>query len=198
MLKFGSAFKGLNDQNKLIQELANENSLAIQFILKKVNKSCTQIIKKMGLPTDIAQDILHDGLILFIKKIKDQSYNPSISAPQTFLLGICKNLALNLSRSKKVLTTIELEEFNHPFADVTQQKIQILEIRKFVGILLNEIGSPCKELIRLKYIEGYKDEELLNLKLTSFSSLESLRVTRSQCMKKIIQISSKYRNIYEN
>lgn len=197
MFKFGSVFKGLSDQDILLAELAKENSTAIRYILKKVENNCSQSIKKMGLSDDNIQDIMHDGLILFIRKIQDGTYDSTISAPQTFLTGICRNLALNTLKTKKNVRTVEIEDFNHPFANVTQNNFDAKEAQIMVARLLDEIGSPCKELIRLKYIDGYTDEEQIQLKLTSFSGPESLRVSRSQCMKKISVISSKYKKGYE-
>lgn len=198
MLKFGSFYKGYGDQDKLIAELAKENTLAIQYMLNKVQLNCKQIIKRMGLSEDYIQDIIHDGLILFIRKIQDGSYDLAISAPQTFLTGICRNLALNVLKAKKNILTTELEDFNHPSVDTTQEALNANDAIRVVGRMLDEIGSPCKELITLKYLEGYTDEEQIAMKLTSFSSQESLRVSRSQCMKKIALLSSKYRSAYEN
>lgn len=198
MFKFGSVFKGLSDQDNLLAELAKENTMAIRYILNKVQNNCTQIIKKMGLSDDNIQDIMHDGLILFIRKIQEGTYDPTISAPQTFLTGICRNLALNTLKTKKNVRTIEIEDFNHPFANVTQNNLDAKEATIMVTKLLNEIGSPCKELISLKYLDGYSDDEQLALKLTSFTSSDSLRVSRSQCMKKISVISSKYKSGYEH
>jgi hypothetical protein len=39
-------------------------------------------------------------------------------------------------------------------------------------------------MIRLKYIDGYSDEEAVPEKLTAYSTVESLRQKRNDCMKK--------------
>ena len=198
MIKLGTPFNRFSDQYKLIVELAKEDSKAIQYILKKVEGSCLQFIKKMGLTSDCLEDVMHDGLILFIRKIQEGSYDASLSAPQTYLTGICKNLFLNITRAKRAVSTIELEEAFHTYSEDVQASFYLKENLKLVNKILGEIGSPCKELIQLKYLDGYQDEEQINLKLVNYSSVDSLRVSRSQCMKKLSAVSLKYKSDYEN
>jgi hypothetical protein len=50
---------------------------------------------------------------------------------------------------------------------------------------LSGAGAPCEQVIRLKYIDGYSDEEAIREGLTGYSTVESLRQKRSDCMKKL-------------
>lgn len=198
ILNLGSSCKNFKAQDKLIEGLKNEDSFAIQCILKQVEGICLKMIKGIGLSDESLADIIHDGLLALILKIQNQSYDPKLSTPQTYLVSICKNLALNASRSKKQIKTLELEE-NHNGVPEIEFSISGYEERfKILRSMLNEIGSPCKELIQIKYIDGLSDEEQIKSKLTKYSSLESLRVSRSQCMKKLTSISIKYKAIYES
>jgi hypothetical protein len=45
-------------------------------------------------------------------------------------------------------------------------------------------------VIRLKYIDGISDEEAVQDKLTAYSTADSLRKKRSDCMKKLKDITA--------
>ncbi len=193
-----SSCKKFTTQEELIEGLRLEDSRAIQCILNQVEKACMKMIKQIGLSNDKFPDILHDGLLLFIKKIQNRIYDPSQSSPNSYLIGICKYLALNASRSKKEITTLDLEERYQLISEEASDYSGVFERYKLLERLLAEMGSPCNELIRIKYIDGYPDEEQIKLKLTKYSSHESLRVSRSQCMKKLSLMATKYKSTYEN
>ena len=91
---------------------------------------------------------------------------------------------------------MSLDELENTMIAEESNSILILEKVTLLKKMLNELGSPCKELIDLKYISELSDEEQIKNKLTKYSSLESLRVSRSQCMKKLLALSTKYKSSY--
>ena len=198
MLNLKLSFKRYSEVDVLIEALGNEKTSAIQYVLSKVEQNCRYYIKQMGLSDENLPDILHDGLILLIKKIQSGNFDATQSSPQTYLVGICKNLILNLSRSKKTIKAVELEEASQIYENESEMIFKLKEIRLLISKMLHEIGAPCAQLIQIKYIDGYSDEEQINQKLTHFTNLDSLRVSRSQCMKKLVSMSLKYKAIYEN
>jgi len=198
MLNFKLLLNKYNDTDILIEALRLEKTAAIEYILKKVEKNCAYYIKKIGLSDESLQDVLHDGLILLIDKIQSGKFDSAQASPQTYMFGICKNLILNMSRSKKSIKAIELEESIQWFEDEINLSIHFKETCKLVQQMLNDLGMPCSQIIQLKYIDGYSDIEQVEQKLTHFSNLDSLRVSRSQCMKKLVTMSLKYKSIYED
>lgn len=198
MLNFKLLLNKYNDTDILIEALRLEKTAAIEYILKKVEKNCAYYIKKIGLSDESLPDVLHDGLILLIDKIQSGKFDSSQASPQTYMFGICKNLILNMSRSKKSIKAIELEESMQWFEDEINLSIHFKETSLLVQQMLNDLGMPCSQLIQFKYIDGYSDVEQVEQKLTHFSNLDSLRVSRSQCMKKLVTMSLKYKSIYEN
>ncbi|MCI1267249.1 MAG: hypothetical protein LKG19_11805 [Saprospiraceae bacterium] len=198
MLNFKLLLNKYNDTDILIEALRLEKTAAIEYILKKVEKNCAYYIKKIGLSDESLPDVLHDGLILLIDKIQSGKFDSAQASPQTYMFGICKNLILNMSRSKKSIKAIELEESMQWFEDEINLSIHFKETSLLVQQMLNDLGMPCSQLIQFKYIDGYSDVEQVEQKLTHFSNLDSLRVSRSQCMKKLVTMSLKYKSIYEN
>jgi len=174
---------------KLLEALRKSDSKAIAYVLAQTAFPIKKQLRAYGLDDEKYRDFQHDGVIILIDKIKNNAYDGQVSSPGTFLIGICKNLILNHLRAKKEVkfekldTDIDWKDPDERFYASTKEMSEMLDM------LLGKLGSPCKDLIRLKYLDGYRDEEIINLHLTHFSSADSLRNSRSQCMKKLIEIA---------
>lgn len=188
--------KKYDSDDKLLSGLLHEETTAIQCLLIQVEKMVLRNLTKHGIPTTQLQEILHDGILILIHKIKSEQFNSNLSSPKTYLFAICKNLCMNASRQKNHSSSISLDELENTIIAEESNSQLILEKVSLLKKMLNELGSPCKELINLKYISEYSDEEQIKNKLTKYSSLESLRVSRSQCMKKLLALSTKYKSSY--
>lgn len=188
--------KKYDSDDKLLTGLLREETSAIQCLLLQVEKLVSRHLSKLGIPTSQLQEILHDGILILIYKIKSEQFNSNLSSPKTYLFAICKNLCMNASRQKNHVSSINLDDLENKMIAEEPNSLLILEKVSLLKKMLIELGSPCKELIELKYISEFSDEEQINNKLTKYSSLESLRVSRSQCMKKLLALSTKYKSSY--
>ncbi len=177
------------DPQKLAGALRVSDSRAIAFVLRQSNFSVKKQARSLGIAPEKAVDFHHDGLIVLIEKMNNGSYDPTASAPATFLIGICKYLMLNHLRAKKEVRFEQLDEFfdpgDHDAAFFEQSK----NWADMIDDLLLKLGPPCNDLIRLKYLDGFRDEEILTGQMTHFRSGDSLRNTRSQCMKKLTELA---------
>jgi hypothetical protein len=54
------------------------------------------------------------------------------------------------------------------------------------------MGEPCTSVIRLHHIDGYPDEEVVRQGWTRYTTTDSLKIKRSDCMKKLIQIARQW------
>lgn len=181
---------------KLFHGLAREENHAIRCLLLVVETPVSKIMNQLGLPDELLKEILHDGMLILLNKIKSDQFQAELSSPKTYLISICKNLCMNASRLKYHKITDSLDEQQHEFPSLEDTDLALGDKLKLLTRMLEELGSPCKELIHLKYISEFSDEEQINNKLTKYSSLESLRVSRSQCMKKLLALSTKYKSSY--
>jgi DNA-directed RNA polymerase specialized sigma24 family protein len=67
------------------------------------------------------------------------------------------------------------------------------EATETIRHLLGQMGEPCAQVIRLHHIEGYSDEEVVKQKMTGYTTTDSLKMKRSNCMKKLIQLAQKWK-----
>jgi RNA polymerase sigma factor (sigma-70 family) len=181
-----------NNAEKLAAALAESDPKAVAFLLEKTTNPIKTLMRSMGQNVDNYRDFQHDGVLILIDKIKNGSYNSTNAAPSTFLVGICKYLILNQLRSKKQHYFQNLAE-DFELSDPEEAFYQSSKIMsEMLDDFLEKLGAPCSDLIRLKYLDGFRDEEIIAQKMTHYVSGDSLRNSRSQCMKKLVEIGKKW------
>ncbi|MCC6753380.1 MAG: sigma-70 family RNA polymerase sigma factor [Saprospiraceae bacterium] len=184
------------DDEKLLAGLEREETHAIQCLLLMAEGTVWKTMKQLGLQKELLNEILHDGMLILLKRIKSQEFDAKRSGPRTYLISVCKNLSLNASRLQQHKLTDQLNEQLHDFTEIDEPDFGMGDRLKLLKNMLEELGAPCRELIELKYICELTDDEQIEGGLTMFKNANTLRVRRSQCMKKLIALSNKYKLSY--
>ncbi len=178
---------------RMVEGLKNEQTDAIDYILGKTKKTVGRMVRTAGQNPELTADLLHDGLLILIKKINDGVFDTSKSSPQTYLVSICYKLLSNHRRHKTPPPVKPIEDgddfTSEELRDSMDQKHRI----ELIELLLKELGPPGNDLIRLKYLEGYTDEEQIKKKMTPYSSLDSLKTSRNQYLKKLAVMAKKWK-----
>ncbi|MFZ4545308.1 MAG: RNA polymerase sigma factor [Saprospiraceae bacterium] len=188
MLKLGHS-NDFHDNGKLYSALSQKTDGAIQFVLKKTMPQVYSMTTFAQLTAADAEEILNDAVIILIQKIEDKSYLFEGNSPCTYVIEIAKRLISNEKRRKvhqytSIETQIEVGE------NSIDHYIHIKENEQLVMKLLQQIGENCQKLISLKYLEEWKDEEIIAQQLTQYNSVNVLKVKRSECMKKLTQLAA--------
>jgi DNA-directed RNA polymerase specialized sigma24 family protein len=150
--------------------LKSENSSAIQYLYAKCNKQITQVAKSYKLSNEDTEELICDCMVLFIQKLQSNEYTYQGWDPISYVIEIAKFKSLNYYRRKNKHATVELEQKETELSN---------------GELLN-----CKKLIELKYLEELKDAEIIERKLTQYTTVDALKNHRSKCMKKLTELCS--------
>ncbi|MBL7781982.1 MAG: sigma-70 family RNA polymerase sigma factor [Saprospiraceae bacterium] len=149
--------------------------------------------RQYNLPSDAAEDVLNQSTLIFLRKIEDGSYQFQGHAPSTYLVEIIRRVALMQTRTqKKSHETIDNHHdlYDPDVAAAQRQQESADLVRQFLG----QMGDPCETVIRLHHIDGYSDEEVVRQAWTRYTTIDSLKIKRSDCMKKLIQIAQKWRS----
>lgn len=172
-----------------LQRLDNNAILCVQ--LKALN-SVRKFVRQYGLTPDIVEEILNKSTLIFLQKIESGAYQFQGQAPSTYLIEIARRVALMATRSqKRAHETLEHHHNRHD-PDIENYFLR-QEATEMVRYLLGQLGSPCKQVISLHHIEGYSDEEVVYQKLTKYSTVDSLKMKRSDCMKKLVQLAQQWK-----
>lgn len=176
----------------LFAGLQAQKNDAILHAQLKVLPILKKIMHQFGLPADQLDDVLNRSTLIFLQKIESGAYQFQGHAPTTYFVEIIRRVALMSTRNQK-RPHQNLE--NHPdLADPEANEwLEKKEAKETVRHLLEQLGDPCSTVVRLYHIEGFSDEEVVNQQLTPYTTVNSLKVKRSDCMKKLIQLAKKWK-----
>lgn len=173
------------DEEFFLQAIHSGDSRAIVYLQDKATGFTKSLLQQKQLPQHLLGEVLNEGSIIFIKKIRTPGFALHSAKVSTYFLEIIKNVVSNKTRGRQYAAQETLENVvelsDHSVLEYYSRK----ENMELVAKLLNQIGLPCSNIITLKYLDGYSDEEVVQGKLSPYTSVESLRVKRSDCMKKI-------------
>ena len=194
---FSFSSKNELEQPKLLFEaLELRQDKAIQFVQRKTIKTIASLSRFAGLSELDSEEILNDSVIILLQKIESGAYQFQGYDPCTYVVEIAKGLIANAKRkNKRVFEDIET---HFELADnETERYLEIKANEAIVAALLAKIGENCQKLITLKYLNEYKDDEILEQKMTQYSSINTLKVKRSECMKKLSELALQYKKEHE-
>ncbi len=181
---------------ELILDLRAEKDAAISYLLKQTRLQGHRIWSASSLGREVIESILHDAVLLAIQKIKNDQYHADQGSIISYTIGIMKYMILNEARNQnklhQSLDDTELAQYAEP---VHEYRIQ-MERASLLNQMVDQLNSPCKELIYYRYLEPWPDHEVIEKKITSLSNINSLRVTRSDCLKKLTVLASKYKHLF--
>lgn len=181
-----------DSHERLFRGLQRLENAAILCLQMKALKPVRKIVRQYGLPPDQADDILNRSTLIFLQKIEDGNYQFLGHAPSTYLIEIARRVTLSATRAQKK-TTAPLDGHERlPDPEVESDKRR-QEDTELVRHLLDRLGDPCAQVIRLHHIEGYSDEDVVQQNMTRYTTVDSLKMKRSDCMKKLIQLARKWK-----
>jgi DNA-directed RNA polymerase specialized sigma24 family protein len=185
------------DNAYLLESLRQGNSEAVLFIQNKAKGFVVMGLRQHRLPDHLLHEVLNEGSIIFIKKLREPGFSLLSAQPLTYFIEIIKKVMSNETRKRQV-GQHELLENQYDLSDTSVEDYHARRDNlELLNKLLSGAGAPCEQVIRLKYIDGYSDEEAIRAGLTAYSTVESLRQKRSDCMKKLKDkvFASKEKNI---
>jgi DNA-directed RNA polymerase specialized sigma24 family protein len=161
---------------------------AIVHLQAKAMPTVRRLVSGYGLPAEQAEEILNDATLIFLKKIQTDAYQFVGYNPTTYCLEIAKRLALMATRHRQQPTE-DLENLSDSDDPDAAALLAHRETADVVHQLLTHLGAPCDQVIRLHHIDGYSDEEVIRQGWTAYGSTASLKVKRSDCMKKLAELA---------
>ena len=179
---------------QLFVGLQKLETAAIVLLQTKALPTVQQLVKGFGLSSVEAEDILNRSTVIFLQKIEDGSYLFQGHAPSTYLIEIAKRLALMATRSQKK-SAEPLDNYEHLYDETWETEQKQREAAEMTRQLLAQLGDPCQQVVRLHHIDGYSDEEVIQGKMTRYTTTDSLKIKRSDCMKKLIQLGAQWKTL---
>jgi RNA polymerase sigma factor (sigma-70 family) len=149
--------------------------------------------KSAGTPNIDLEEIVQDALVLSLRKIESGQYQFLGTDPAAFTAVIAQNLLRNFLRKKQPHLN-EIGEWDKPADDDIETYLNGKDIRRQIAELMEKIPGNCRNLLRLHYFDELDDKEILARKLTTYSTIESLRSKRCECLKKLAMLMECYKH----
>lgn len=177
------------DSEALFEALVREDSSAIQCLYARTAGSIYNIGKGKGLTTEDIEELICDCITIFIQKTRQGEYVFSGYHPASYVLEIARFKAMNFRRSQFRRQTQSLETASEQQDGTLSNQFESAE---WVAIALENLDENCRKLIRLKYLDGYRDKELIDKQMTQYTTVDALKNHRSKCLKKLAALADRF------
>lgn len=176
--------KDYQDPQVLYHGLSDSESAAIVYLHRKVSGMLHSWRQGRNIPEADLEEMAEDATILVIRKIETGAFRFDGTTPLAYANVIAQNLLRNFMRKRQVVTT-EVQEWDASEAPSVEQYLYGKELQQLLAGALEKMPENCRQLITLFHLEGKSDEETLQLGLTQYTTVPSLRSKRGECMKKL-------------
>ena len=175
------------DPGSLFAGLGYEEAAAILCLSAKVSGSIFKIGKNNRLSDDNIEELICDCITICLQKIKTGKYTFQGHNPASYVIEIAKNRARNLRRSALRHETVDLESIGE---QEDKPAFERLDETELLENLLSKLDTNCQKLIRLKYLEERRDKQVIEEKMTQYTTVDALKTHRSKCLKKLVDIGA--------
>lgn len=174
----------LSDKRAFYDALGRVEPTAVKLLSEKIKYEVRKASKAAGLQSEDAEELLNDVVVITISNIKKGQFPFSDYSPVAYAKGVLRKLIANRIRSKKPRQE-ELDNLNLVSDFSPEKYMQDKERQSIVSKLLEKLGENCRNLIKMKYFKQLRDAEIIEQKMTAYSSINSLKSKRSQCLKQL-------------
>lgn len=150
--------KGNSVEDHIVYLLKEKDKKAIQLIFEHYGPVLLNIILRIVRDRPMAQDTFQEALLKIWKS--GQSYKPENGSLFTWLTRVCKNAAIDKTRSKdfklseRSITSVDLVSISG--VAVHQEGTEKLYLRQLLG----QLPTVQQKLIDLAYFQGYTQKEI--------------------------------------
>lgn len=178
-----------DSKEALFNALGRAEAPAIRLLVKKVSTDIKTAARRARLTPEDIEELINDVAVITISSIRKGKFQYINFHPAAYALGVARKLIANHLRKNKIKTE-ELDHNMQVYSDFNPETyLKDKERQSLVGELLKRVGEPCHRLLQMKFFENLRDNEIIEQKLSPYSSVGSLKSKRSQCMKKLADIA---------
>lgn len=179
----------LDDKQAFFEALGRADREAIQLLAGKITPAVRQATAQYRLPAEEVEEVVNDSVVITISNIRQGKFHFQDYSPTAYAKGVARRLLANRLRTKKP-TAESLDDLPLVSDFDPETYLSDKERQSVVGQLLARLGEGCQEIIRLKFFDQLKDVEIIERQLAAFSSINSLKSKRSQCLKKLAALAA--------
>lgn len=167
-------------EKELVKTVLSGDERAVEeFYQRHFPKVANYVFGKIDNPFD-AQEVIQDIFVSAIDCLPTFSFKSSLS---TWLFGIAKHEVVDYYRKKKIKTILFSRlSFLETLADRAlgpEEEMIEQEIKVQIKLVLSRLSEGYRQILRLKYMQGYSVAQVANVLGISSKAAES-RLTRAR------------------
>lgn len=168
------------EEKALIEDLKNNNQMAIIYIYKKFFPSILNFIKTHGGDDYDAKDIFQEAVLSLYYSLQDTKFKLDCKV-KTYLFSISKNLWLNeLKKKNKIINDLNIvEDKEYENIDLNEPSEEFFKYKKLF-ITLEKLGNPCKKILELFYVEKLSMNQIAEI--MGYTNAENAKNQKYKCL----------------
>ncbi len=176
------------ENHTLFESLKRAETGAIQQLAVQITPGTRRAALNARLSLLDAEELVNDALVITINNIRKGSFQFQNFTAAAYANGVVRKLIANRIRTKKP-SSKPLSGFENIADFSPEEYLQKKEKEQYIGKLFAKLGDTCRKVLHLKYFENLRDQEIISKAMTSFTSINSLKSKRSQCLKKLVTLA---------
>lgn len=165
-----------------------------QNAIRHLHQELTSAVKSVKgiylLSREDIDELKNDALLITIRRLQEGLVLFDGTSVVGYARGVMVKLLQNHLRRRQLETVELLDHDQHSDFDPEAYLLQ-KETESEIGRLLKSLGGVCEKIIRLRYFDNIRDQEVVDLQLVAFSNVDSLKSKRCSCLKKLADIAKK-------
>lgn len=175
-------YEDLINQEEILEKAKSFDETALATLTKEFYPVVFRYFYYRTRTKEDAEDLSSEVFVRVVSSIKSQKGNFT-----AWLFRIAKNLLIDYYRKEGKVKQTPLDEINtETLSDLNKNNKQILaedDIKKLLGFLTDE----QKEVITLKFMEGYSNEEIAQIMKKSTGAIKALQFRALSALKNLIK-----------
>lgn len=163
------------EEKELLEKIIKKDEKALFQVYKKFQPSIFNYVKSQINNYQTAEELTQDIFVDFIEALRDFRFQSSL---KTFLFSVARHKIVDQIRKRKLknilfsrLPSYIVESLKVVFID---EEIDKKELREKITKILDSLPNDYRVILRLKYIEGIKVNEIAERLELNFKATESL------------------------
>lgn len=147
------------EEEKIIAGLRVQDRKTVEYLYDKYSRALFAVISRIITDKDIAEEVFHDAFIKITRKI--DSYDESKGRLYTWMANICRNAAIDKTRSKEYsksskTNTIDDYVYGLESESGTSELVDAIGVKE----LLVDLNEEQRFVIECIYFKGYTHSEI--------------------------------------
>lgn len=147
------------EEYQIIAGLRSKDRKTTGYLYEKYSRALFGVISRIIVDKDIAEEVFHDSFVKIVQRI--DSYDESKGRLYTWMANICRNSAIDKTRSKEMSQagkTNTIDDFVYRIESNSDTLDQVNAIG--VKELMNDLNEDQRFIVEYIYFKGYTHLEI--------------------------------------